>query len=193
MRNWSEHTTSQTDHRRIDGPRQYQPAALNERHRNILRLYALGYTIRDIASRLSCTPATVSNIVNSNLGRLHTDILRKGIDEAAMEAAKRVRALAPAALSVIEEILDDPSVPSAVRLRAAQDALDRAGFAAVKKMDVHTTSLSLTADDLATIKAQAMSRAAQNGMSEDTPSLHLSLDASPSGAGQVIDVEVGGE
>lgn len=189
-RDWSNHTTTQEDRRKIDGPRQYQPKQISERHRNILRLYALGYAIKEIAERLSCTPATVSNVVNSNLGRLHTEILRKGIDEAAMEAAKRVRALAPAALSVIEEILEDETVPSAVRLRAAQDALDRAGFGAVKKMDVHTTSLSLTPDDLAAIKAQAMSRAAQNGMNDANLSLHLSLGVGPSGPGQVIETEV---
>lgn len=144
-----------------------------------MRLHALGYSQKEIAERLGCTPATVGNVVNSSLGQLHTGIIRKGIDEASMEAAKRVRALAPAALDVIEDILASSDVPSAVRLRAAQDALDRAGFGAVRKMDVHTTSLSLTSDDLAAIKADALSRAMKNGLNKEIPQSLPSLEAAP--------------
>lgn len=164
MRDWSIRSSTHRDGRRIDGPRLYQPKELSERHRNILRLYALGYTIKEIAERIGCTQATVSNIVNSELGRTHTEVFRRGIDNAALDSAIRLRAMAPAALDVIEGIIQDENAPAALRLRAAQDTLDRAGYGAVKRMDIRATSVSLTADDLEEIKNNAIHRAAKNGI-----------------------------
>lgn len=144
--------------------RAYEPKKLSERHRNVLRLYALGYTIDEIAKKLNYTKAAVGYVVNSKAGQFHTELIRNKVDEEIFDAAKRVRKLAPMALDVIEDILSDSEVPSAVRLRAAQDALDRAGYGAVKKMDIRSTSLSLTPNDLDEIKMQALSRAMGSGV-----------------------------
>lgn len=160
--------------------RRYQPKKLNERHHNILRLHLLGYSNKQIAERLGCTPASVSIAVNSNLGRLQAGLMRAEVDNGAIEAAKRIRALAPKAIDVIEETMSDEEVPYAVRLRAAQDALDRAGFGAVKRVDTRSMSVSLSSDDLEELKASALARARENGLVVDDPVAKPTIDITPS-------------
>lgn len=156
--------------RRCSGlPRAYQPKMLRSRQHQILRLNLLGYSNKDIADKLGVTPATVSNTVNSNLGRLRTQILSAELDHTAVEAAKEIRRLAPIAIRVIEETLTDDTVPAHVRLQAAKDALDRAGLGAAKKVDISSTSVSLSATDLENLKARALERAAANGLVIDVP------------------------
>lgn len=155
--------------------RRYQPKKLNERHHNILRLHLLGYSNKQIAERLGCTPASVSIAVNSNLGRLQAGLMRAEVDNGAIEAAKRIRALAPKAIDVIEETMSDEEVPYAVRLRAAQDALDRAGFGAVKRVDTRSMSVSLSSDDLEELKASALARARENGLVVDEPASTIDI------------------
>lgn len=152
------------DRRRNLSGRAYQPKQLNERHHEILRLAMLGYSNVEIAERLSCTPATVSTVRNSGLGRQQTSLLRAEADHAAVETAKRIRELAPDAIEAIKEIMLDVDMPAHVRLSAARDVLDRAGYAAPKQVNVSSTTLNLTGDDLDGLKAIALQRAQSNGM-----------------------------
>ena len=55
-------------------------------------------------------------------------------------------------------------MPANVRLSAAKDILDRAGYAAPKQVNVSSTTLTLTGDDLEGLKAIALQRAQANGM-----------------------------
>lgn len=58
-------------------------------------------------------------------------------DASAIEIRKRIQHLAPIALFKLEEILDDDKASESVRMKIAQDLLDRAGYDPVKKtMDV---------------------------------------------------------
>lgn len=45
---------------------------------------------------------------------------------------------APTALNVIKEIMNDPTEKGGIRLKAAQDILDRAGFGAKQKIELTT-------------------------------------------------------
>lgn len=160
--------------------RRYDAKKLTELHHNILRLHMLGYKGREIAEKLGCSTMTVSNALNSSLGRFQTSIIRAELDGTAVEAAKQIRQLAPKAIRLIEEVMDDDEAPISVRLRAAQDALDRAGFAAVKKVDMRNTSVSLTKDDLESLKQAALERAQASGLVVDVESFEESQDiASP--------------
>lgn len=152
------------DRRRTLGPRAYEPKALNARHHEILRLSLLGLSHVEIAKKLSCTPATVSNAVNSGLGRAQSGVLSAAADYNAIQVAKSIRELAPGAIKAIGELIESEDVPSAVRLRAAVDVLDRAGFAAPKNVNVSSTSVHLTGDDLEHLKREALARAASAGV-----------------------------
>ena len=152
------------DRRRNLNGRKYQPKQLNEKHHEILRLAMLGYSNVEIAERLSCTPATVSVVRNSGLGRQQASLLKAEAYHSAFETAKRIRELAPDAIEAIQQIMMNEELPANVRLSAAKDVLDRAGYAAPKQVNVSSTTLNLTGDDLEGLKAIALQRAQANGM-----------------------------
>ena len=72
------------DRRRNLSGRKYQPKQLNEKHHEILRLAMLGYSNVEIAQRLSCTPATVSIVRNSGLGRHQASLLKAEADHSVL-------------------------------------------------------------------------------------------------------------
>ena len=72
--------------------------------------------------------------------------------------------LAPDAIEAIQQIMMNEELPANVRLSAAKDVLDRAGYAAPKQVNVSNTTLNLTGDDLEGLKAIALQRAQANGM-----------------------------
>lgn len=152
------------DRRRATSGRKYQPKQLNEKHHEILRLAMLGYSNVEIATRLACTPATVSIVRNSGLGRQQSSLLKAEADHSALETAKRIRELAPDAIDAIQQIMLNEEMPANVRLSAAKDVLDRAGYAAPKQVNVSSTTLNLTGDDLEGLKNIALQRAQANGM-----------------------------
>lgn len=164
-RNWAKGTRDFAgDGRKVVEGRQNQLKELNGRHHSILRLSLLGYSRWDIAEKLQCSYATVCSALDSNLGKAQKGILQSELDGTAVEAAKRIREIAPKAIKVVEEILESENVPTAVKLKAAQDVLDRAGMGAVKRVDVASSSVSISLSDIEEMKRTAMERAKANGL-----------------------------
>lgn len=155
--------SNDVDNRRV-AIRAYEPKQLNSRHHEILRLNLLGMSNVDIAAQVGCTPATVSTVLNSRLGKTQATMFKECADADAIQVAKRIRELAPRAVALMNEIMEDDSVSSAVRLRAAQDMLDRAGFAPTKQVAVNSTQVHISGQDLELLKETALSRARQNGI-----------------------------
>lgn len=153
---------SNFDKRRSSSSRLYEPKQLNSRHHEILRMNMLGYSNVDIAKMLGCSLATVSTAINSQLGREHAALLKSEADYSAVETAKKIRELAPRALAILSEVLENSETPAAVRARVAQDLLDRGGYAPVKSVSMTSTSIQLTGNDLENLKSQALLRAKQN-------------------------------
>jgi len=156
-------TPHQQDARRSNMPRQYEPKALNPLHHEILRRALLGDSHKEIADALGCTPATVSNAVNSGLGRDKLATMTAVADMDSVEIAQQIRHTAPLALQFIQSLLEDNAANSSVRLRAATDILDRAGHGAVKKVHVQKSQSELSMDELERLKFEAIERMKQAG------------------------------
>lgn len=62
----------------------------------------------------------------------------------------------PQAISTLVKIMKNENERGAVRLKAAQDILDRAGFGATQKLDVTTSTSDLTTEDLNSQIAQLL-------------------------------------
>lgn len=71
----------------------------------------------------------------------------------AVDISQEIKALAPAAVKVLEELMDN-DLPN-IKLKAAQDVLDRAGFAAVKTIQTANIHAHLTREDIDDIKKRA--------------------------------------
>lgn len=135
------------------GNRQYQITKVWDVHHEIMRLALLGMKSVDIAHTLDITPVTVSYTLNSSLVRRQLDIMRSARDVDAIEVSRRIQALAPEAVKVLEELMEE-GVP-AIRLGAAKDVLDRAGHAAVKTLRTENIHAYLSKEEIDDIKSRA--------------------------------------
>lgn len=95
---------------------------LTDRDKTIVAMYSQGKRIDEIASSISVSQNRVYQLLKQpNIhAELHTIV------------ANRLRLGASVAANVIDEIMRDPKASPAVRLAAAKDTLDRAGFAPPK-------------------------------------------------------------
>lgn len=63
--------------------------------------------------------------------------------------SERIGSHVPAALRVVVQIMNDENEKGGIRLKAAQDVLDRGGFGATRKLELTTKDVSeLTKEDL---------------------------------------------
>ena len=114
------------------GQRKYEVQHLWELHREVIRRLVLGQKPKAIAEDLRITPQTVSNIQNSAVAQKEIARLRAERDEEVRDVQEHIAEIAPKAVEVLEEMLQE-NVPHNLRLKAAQDVLDRAGYGAVRR------------------------------------------------------------
>ena len=121
----------------INGRKEEPIKELRERHNEVLRLIALGLENKDIAQHLGVTPQMVCNVRNSRVGRVKLKELSEDRDEETADIAETIKALAPMAVSVLDEVMSSPDSPAATRVNAAKDLLDRAGHGSVKRVSLN--------------------------------------------------------
>ena len=122
-------------------------------HREIMRLALTGMKQADIARELGVSEVMVSYTLNSPVVKRQLDVMQAARDIDAVDVSKRIQEVAPRALEVLEELLEDAN--DAIRFKTATDLLDRAGHAAVKTLRTQSFSVHLDKDDLEEIKQRA--------------------------------------
>jgi hypothetical protein len=135
--------------------RQYQISHMWEIHQEILRRLVAGQKPRQIASELQVTTAMISYIRNSNICRQRMAQLNEERDFSVSQVAKQIAELAPRALEVLEEALENPDSPINTRVKVAESLLDRAGFAPVQKVQGTMSHTHFTAEEIEDIKRRA--------------------------------------
>jgi hypothetical protein len=120
---------------RLEGThKKYQVEQLWDVHHAIVRMALTGMKYIDIAAALGISPVTVSYTLRSPIVVRQLEQMRAVVDFDSIDVAKRIAELAPRAVEVLEELLDN-DLPN-VQLKAAESLLDRAGFAAVQRIKV---------------------------------------------------------
>lgn len=140
-------------------PRQYQIKQLWDLHHEILRRLLIGQKSVEIAADLDVTPATISYVKNSEVGKKQLSLMRSAADVTAVDIAGRIKELAAKAVEVMEAGLDSEN-PIGIRMKAACDILDRAGHGAPKVLRTENIHAHLTAEDISRIKQVARMEAA---------------------------------
>jgi methionine salvage enolase-phosphatase E1 len=107
----------------------------------------------DIADHLNVSPVMVSYTLRSPIVKEQLKNMQSARDLDAVDIASEIKALAPAAVKVLEELMDS-DLPN-IKLKSAQDILDRAGFAAVKTIQTANIHAHLTKEDIDDIKKRA--------------------------------------
>lgn len=130
----------------------YMPQKLNARHREIIRLHALGYKGTEIAKMIGCTPQSVYNITNSPLGVNLLEEIREARTGSVKDVHDRMQEMSPLAAEIMLDIMNDGEKESN-RLRAAEKILEMTGHKAVDKHEhLHA---HLTAEEIANLKQTA--------------------------------------
>lgn len=144
--------------------RKYQLRQLNEMHHEIIRLSLIGLKPKQIAMMLGITEATVCNATQSAKGRQSLAILRAVRDSDSIDIAKDIVEFAPRCVEVLQEIVDDPNNPAAVRGKFAVELLGIAGHVKPQRVQVQGTMTHLSIDEISAIKARARKLASESGV-----------------------------
>lgn len=113
---------------------------LKAHHRNIIQMSFNGFKAAEIADRLGIAPITVSQVLNSPLGKAYLDGLNDKMTEATIDVRKELISMNKGALNTLSRLLDPKQkIPASVQLGAAKDVLDRSGFKAPDKLNIDMT------------------------------------------------------
>lgn len=140
-------------HQLAETHKQYQIEQMWEVHHEICRLTLIGMKQIDIANHLNVSPAMVSYVLRSPIVKNQLANMSASRNVEAMDIDAEIKALAPAAVKVMEELMDS-ELPN-VRLKAAQDVLDRAGHAAIRTIRTENSHVHFTPDEIMEIKNRA--------------------------------------
>ncbi len=139
-----------------EGNKCYDIQRLWGQSKEILRLVVSGlYNNIEVAELVGCTPQTVSNIINSALGKQTLEIMEGAADSETVDLMVKIRAFAPIAFAVQEEMMLDEATPKGLKNKVADKVLDRAGYTPISKNLNLNANVGLTGDDLEAIKKRA--------------------------------------
>jgi predicted transcriptional regulator len=165
-------TFRDTDNRRVpDADRKtYDIKQLWQRSHEIVNLAARGFKQVEIAEILNITPQTVSNTLNSELGKVKLSELRLGRDDEVKKTVEKVRVLTSKALETYHKIFDDESGESSLRDKknvADTVLLELSGLRAPTKIQSQHTSFTLSAAELEEFKQRGIAAARESGLIVD--------------------------
>lgn len=128
----------------------YEPAKLNARHREIIRLAALGYKHVQIASILGISPVTVGYIIRSPLGQQFLREIGEARTDSVKDVQNRLNELSPLAVETVLDVMT--TAKDNVRGNMAIKVLEMTGHKATEKHDHN--HLHLTKEDILEIKRE---------------------------------------
>ena len=154
-----------TDGRRTDRTGTHDIKSLWQRQHEIVNLAIQGMKQNKIAEQLEVSPVTVSNALNSTLGREKLSKMRKGRDEEAVKVSEEVARLSAKALEVYEEIFDSDNASLTLKKTTADTVLmDLAGHRAPTKIDSRTVSMTATPKEIEEFKRRGIQAAKDANM-----------------------------
>lgn len=129
---------------------------LDPRQQEAIRLLASGMSVPRLVEKLDISRSTLIRWRAKPEALAYLEALQFDRDMAAASVLKTIEDIAPKAVGVLDELVNDLSeeTPAHVRLNAAKDVLDRAGYQPVSKSQQHIVVTHATADDIAGFKAR---------------------------------------
>jgi len=141
------------DRRRTERKAAYDIQQLWQRNHEILGLALLGHDSKDIALLMGVHPVTVSNTINSTLGKEKLSRMRKERDEGIINVSEKVAEMSAKALEVYEEIFNNETVSLSLKKQTADTVLmDLGGHRAPTKIDSRNLNVSATTEELEEFK-----------------------------------------
>ena len=159
--------TRTVDKRRaLPGERKtYDIKQLWQRNHEILRMALIGMKAPQIADVLGIHVQTISNTINSELGRKKLSVMRLERDEDIVDIAKDVAKMYPAALKTYKDILAGTCKSKLMKETADTLVMDIGGHRAALKTE--SAALHLTLSDIEEFKKRGLAAAKASGMVVD--------------------------
>lgn len=129
----------------------YSLKKLQAKHREMLRLLALGIEPADVAKALGVSYQTVLNVKNSELGQIHLEVLNGQRDAEITYARKKIESLAPIATEVLEEVLIGEKGDDKLQVAVAEGVLAKVGLGNISRTQAQNVNVNLdrkTLDDI---------------------------------------------
>ena len=156
--------------------KRYDIKKLWQHNHEIVNLTALGLKQPQVAEILGVTEQTVSNTVNSTLGKEKLNLLRGTRDADTWDAAKKIQELAKTSLELYEKLLSgdytdsegnviEVSVGTKVAV-AKHITNDLSGLKAPTKLEGRFAHAHLTSDEIEELKARGRKAAEELDMAE---------------------------
>jgi predicted transcriptional regulator len=160
------------DGRRVDPAERkvYDIKQMWQRHHEIVNLAAQGFKQVDIAQLLRIDPQTVSNTLNSELGKEKLSQLREVRDGDAKLRLEQVRVLTDKAMATYYEILENERGDATLRDRkdvADTVVLELSGMRVPTK--VQSASVVLSGNDLKDFRERGLAAMRESGIIVDVP------------------------
>jgi DNA-binding transcriptional MerR regulator len=152
---------------------------IREQHHTMKRMTLLGCPIKEIAATCECTERTVINVLNSPIMKRELELMRACLDKKAIDIAEEVQRLAPQAVVVLQEILEDDTAPIHLRARVAMDNLSRNGISPVMRGSL-SINHTLNGEEIDQIKRRAYEAGMRNGTLIDVNHSQTSEDETQS-------------
>ena len=143
----------------------YAPAELGEAHREIIRLYAMGAGVQEIATEMGCSRSHVRYVVNSPLAMEMRRELQERKDEKCADVMGRLAEMCPNAVKLMQDVMDgemEASIP--LRIKVCESILDRAGYGKIARTQNFNVSTALTAEDILDLRKRAAAEAREVGV-----------------------------
>ena len=158
---------TQVDRRRSP-ERTFDIKQLWQRNHEILRLAFLGWKHKDIADHLDITAVTVSNTVNSTLGKDKLNLMTGSRDAESLDVMTEIQNMIPKAVKVYDQILEEDSPASWTLKKTTADTVlkDILGNVAPKRVEGKFMHAHLGEETIDRIKERGRAAAAAAGILE---------------------------
>ena len=151
----------------------YDIKRLWEKNHEILNLAVIGLKSEQIADVVGVSSATVSNTVNSTLGKEKLALMRGTRDADTWDTAKKIQELAKKSLELYESILDDQVIdaegemvptPTALKVTVAKHVTnDLSGLKAPTRLEGRFAHAHLTLEEIEELKKRGRQAASELG------------------------------
>jgi len=152
----------------------YNIQKLWQHSHEILNMALLGWKPKDIAHHLGITTQTVSNTLNSHLGKTKLAIMRQSRDADTLDAKARIDNMIPDALLVYESILKREGIGENCPITLMKGTADTVtmnlgGLEAPKRFEGRHLHAHLTREDIKHINKEGKQLAIEEGvLTEDS-------------------------
>lgn len=155
------------DNRRSGREHSHDIKQLWQRSHEILGLAVQGMKNTEIAKILNITPQTVSNTLNSTLGKEKLSDLRGERDEHYVKVGEQVKELTLKALDVYRKLFESPGIDPVLRKSAADTVtLDIAGMRAPTKVDTRSLHAYATVEEIDDFKRRGLEAIKEAGFKQ---------------------------